>query len=240
MAVTKMSCYMQEGNRIIRRATLPEDAEGIMAVFSAAKAIMVASGNANLWKEGYQRLNFDLSCSVDRFSADIDARTYIEGFRRTDYFIKLCQQCGNYNRRYGCPPFDDSTLAVVSDYEKVRVIGVKITPNYKRLPLKMANDLMEPVITKLNEELLELEQSLGGYAFGFVGSCPYCGGAPCARIKGKPCRHPEKVRPSLEAFGFDMSKTAKDLLGLEIKWSQGEIIPEYLTLVCGVFYQKSL
>lgn len=48
---------MQEVNRIIRRASLPEDAEGIMAVFSAAKAIMVASGNANQWKEGYPSLD---------------------------------------------------------------------------------------------------------------------------------------------------------------------------------------
>ena len=36
---------------------------------------------------------------------------------------------------------------------------------------------------------------------------------------------------------FDISKTAKDLLGLEIKWSQEGLIPEYLTLVCGIFYQ---
>ena len=28
-------------------------------------------------------------------------------------------------------------------------------------------------------------------------------------------------------------------ISLEIKWSQVELIPEYLTLVCGVFYQKS-
>ena len=28
-------------------------------------------------------------------------------------------------------------------------------------------------------------------------------------------------------------------ISLEIKWSQGELITEYLTLVCGVFYQKS-
>ena len=103
---------------------------------------------------------------------------------------------------------NNETLSIVEDYEKVRIMGVKIIPNNKQLP------------------------------FGFVGTCPYCGSAPCARISGKPCRHPEKVRPSLEAFGFDMSKTAKDLLGLEIKWSQGELIPEYLTLVCGVFYHK--
>ena len=181
----------------------------------------------------------NMSYTTEKYFADIDAKTYIYEFRRTDYFIEFCQQCKNYNRRYGCPPFDDETLSIVECYEKVRIMGVKIIPNNKQLPLSAANVFMEPVITEINEELLELEKSLGGYAFGFVGTCPYCGGAPCARISGKPCRHPEKVRPSLEAFGFDMSKTAKDLLGLEIKWSQGELIPEYLTLVCGVFYQKA-
>ena len=51
-----------------------------------------------------------------------------------------------------------------------------------------------------------------------------------------PAAATSKVRPSLEAIGFDISKTAKDLLGLEIKWSQDGFIPEYLTLVCGIFY----
>ena len=181
----------------------------------------------------------DMAYTTEKFFADIDAKNYINEFRRTDYFIEFCQQCKNYGRRYGCPPFDDETLSIVEGYEKVRIMGLKIVPNNKLLPLSAANDLMKPVITEMNEELLELEKSLGGYAFGFVGTSPYCGGAPCAKISGEPCRHPDKVRPSLEAFGFDMSKTAKDLLGLEIKWSQGELIPEYLTLVCGVFYQKS-
>ena len=115
---------------------------------------------------------------------------------------------------------------------------MKIIPKDKTLPLKAANELMEPVTNELNRELLEMEKSLGGMCFGFVGSCPYCDGAPCARIEGKPCKHPDKVRPSLEAFGFDMGKTAKELLGLEIKWSQGNLIPEYLTLICGIFYHQ--
>jgi predicted metal-binding protein len=106
------------------------------------------------------------------------------------------------------------------------------------LPLEAANDLMKPVISELNEELLETEKSLGGMCYGFVGTCPYCGDAACARIDSKPCRHPDKVRPSLEAIGFDISKTSKDLLGLDIKWSQDGLIPEYLTLVCGIFYKK--
>ena len=170
------------------------------------------------------------------FTADIDAQSYIDGFRQADYFIAFCQQCGNYGRRYGCPPFDYDPLSIIKRYANVRIIGVKIIPTDKHLPLKSANELMEPVISRLNAELLEMEQALGGRAFGFVGTCPYCGGAPCARIEGKPCRHPSKVRPSLEAFGFDMGKTAQDLLGLEIKWSHDEFLPEYLTLICGIFY----
>ena len=202
----------------------------------------------------------DFSCTSERFTAEITAKEYIANFRRADYFIKLCQQCGrsalwdallakNYGKRYGCPPFDDDPLNLLERYQNVWLLGVKIVPNDKDLPLKCArsssarsypkgleNNLMSPVIDELNKELLAEEKRLGGYSFGFVGTCPYCGGAPCAREKGKPCRHPDKVRPSLEAFGFDMSKTAKDLLGLEIKWSKDGKIPEYLTLVCGIFY----
>ena len=125
-----------------------------------------------------------LAYSIEKYTAEIDVKTYINGYRRTDYFLKLCQQCKNYGRRYGCPPFDNETLSLVEGYEKVRSMGVKMIPNNKQLPLSAANDLMMPVITKMNEELLGLEKSLGGYAFGFVGTCPYCGSAPCARISG--------------------------------------------------------
>ena len=43
-------------NRIVRKASLSADAEGIMQVFSAAKAIMVSTGNTNQWREGYPSL----------------------------------------------------------------------------------------------------------------------------------------------------------------------------------------
>lgn len=177
--------------------------------------------------------------TTERYTAEIDAKAYIKRFRKADYFLKLCQQCGNYGRRYGCPPFDHDPIEAVKDYNRVRIIGVKITPEDRSLPLEAANNLMKPVIDKLNAELLETERRLEGMCFGFVGSCPYCDGAPCARINGKPCKHPDKVRSSLEAYGFDISKTAKELLGLEIKWSQQGLIPEYLTLVCGIFYRKN-
>ena len=42
--------------RTIRKAALPNDGQQLMKVFAAAKAIMVASGNKNQWKDGYPSL----------------------------------------------------------------------------------------------------------------------------------------------------------------------------------------
>ena len=184
-------------------------------------------------------MKLDVTYTTERYTAEVDAKAYIRDYRRADYFIEMCRKCKNYGSRYGCPPFDNDPLEDIKDYSKAKIIGVKILPADSYLPLSAANELMEPVTKELNEELLKMEKSLNGKAFGFVGSCPYCGGQPCARIKGEPCKHPDKVRPSLEAIGFDMSKTAKEILDVEIKWSRNEVIPEYLILICGLFYQAS-
>ena len=181
-------------------------------------------------------MDSDLTVTTERFSADIEAKRYIARFRDADRFIGFCRQCGYFGRRHGCPPFDHDTLSDIAGYARVRILGAKIVPSDKSLPLAAVNDLMLPVITSMNAELLEMEKSLGGRAFGFVGKCIYCGDKPCARIDGKPCRHPDKVRPSLEAYGFDIVRTASELLGVDIKWSDGKHVPDYLTLVCGVFY----
>ena len=50
------------------------------------------------------------------------------------------------------------------------------------------------------------------------------------------CRHPELVRPSLEACGFDIAHTTSELFGIELKWGTDGSLPEYLTLVCGFFH----
>ena len=56
------------------------------------------------------------------------------------------------------------------------------------------------------------------------------------RPEAKPCRHPELVRPSLEACGFDIARTTSELFGIELKWGSDGLMPEYLTLVCGFFH----
>ena len=72
--------------------------------------------------------------------------------------------------------------------------------------------LISPDIDKC---LSELETELGGFACGITG---------------------DENRPSLEAFGFDVEKTSKELLGVEIKWGKDGCLPPYLMLVCGIFF----
>lgn len=178
----------------------------------------------------------DLCYSAETYTAEIEAAPYIAGFHDGQRFIKLCRQCSNYGKRHGCPPFEFNPLDILKKYRNVKITGIKITPDNNDIPIERANELMQPAIGKLNEDLLAEEKALSGLSLGFVGACPYCGGQPCARTQGKPCRHPQKVRPSLEAFGFDVAKTAKELLGLEIKWGKNGKMPEYLTLVCATFH----
>ena len=102
----------------------------------------------------------DLTYTLERYDTDTDADNYIRKYRNVDYFLQFCRQCRNYGRRYGCPPFQDDPLAAISKYASVRIIGVKIIPNDKSLPLDAANELMEPVTRELNEELLRMEESL--------------------------------------------------------------------------------
>ena len=99
--------------------------------------------------------------------------------------------------------------------------------------------MMETERKRTDELLLEMEKTYKGRAF-FPGSCLLC--PTCTRTEGKPCLYPERVRPSLEACGFDIGKTASELLHIELKWGDKDRMPEYLLLVSGIFgdIQKDL
>ena len=94
---------------------------------------------------------------------------------------------------------------------------------------------MEEVRKDLDKNLLELEKQYPQSKAFFAGSCQICQMGKCMRIAGKPCISSERVRPSLESLGFDVSKISTELLNIEMKWSKNGILPEYFTLVSGFF-----
>lgn len=177
-----------------------------------------------------------LSYKAEDYVITIPAEEYVRSFRDSGHFIKFCQECPNYGKVWACPPFSSGGLVDLREYSTVRLFAVKITPTESGLPISSAQKMILPERMRVEEKLREMERSTGGRAFAFAGSCLYCTEGSCTRLKGEKCRHPELVRPSLEAYGFDLGKTASELFGFPLVWGNDGHLPEYLTLICGLFY----
>lgn len=153
---------------------------------------------------------------AEDFTATIPVADYIAHYRDAEKFIAFCRQCRRYNTYWACPPFTFNVDQYLSRYETALIVGTKITslhPEKITDPIAYGNGLMETERRRTDELLLEMEKTYNGRAF-FPGSCLLC--PSCTRTEGTPCLYPEKVRPSLEACGFDIGKTTTELLNIEL------------------------
>lgn len=177
---------------------------------------------------------------LSRRSAVTDAREYVKRFRDRGRFVALCRRCPMFGRQYGCPPFASDPAAGCLDdgvfVTYLDVIEPVVLNGEESLPLSLAEPVMAHVRDMAEPELLRMERETGGRAFVGVGRCTRCGAGPCARLVGEPCRHPESVRPSLEAAGFDVEAVARELFGVRLLWSTDGRMPARLHLVTALWH----
>ena len=176
--------------------------------------------------------------TIEYFTADIGVDEYIERFRDEARFIELCEKCPNFGCSWGCPPFDFDTDEFLRQYKYAHLMATKIIPDRNDIPVEMTQEFIRPERVRIEKELLEMERKYGGRGFAYVGKCLYCSGSECTRKRNRPCLHPDKVRPSLEAFGFDIGRTLSELFGIRLLWGKDGILPEYLMLVSGLFHNS--
>ncbi len=176
---------------------------------------------------------------AEDFARSLPAADYIARFRDAERFAACCRACPNYGRSWGCPPFSFDVEEYLGGYATALLVATVITPQDSGLPLSEARQLLLPERRRLEACLLDLEQRFGGRAFAYVGSCLHCPEGTCSRSSGQPCRHPDRVRPSLEACGFDLGRTTAELFGIDLRWGAQGRLPEYLTLVCGFFHNAT-
>lgn len=157
---------------------------------------------------------------------------YIRDYRDAERVGSYCRQCSNYARHWGCPPYTHDLDAQLSAYSRATLLCLKLS-FAERLPLSEAYRLLQPERLRL-EALVREKEERGGRAFGLAGMCPYCKEG-CTRAEGLPCRHPDLVRSSLEAYGFDVARTAERLFGIPLLWSTDGLTPDYLTFIVGYF-----
>ena len=141
---------------------------------------------------------------VDRASWFVDPRVTLKC---------TVPRCHNYGRCANCPPHSFSaaeTVAIIDKYRK----AILVRWEYKKgLPREEDTLLRRSAYTTLAD--IEAAAFYDGYYFacGFsAGSCNrnLCNGAPCQELEEplKGCRFPLLARPSMEAVGFDVYRTA--------------------------------
>jgi len=185
---------------------------------------------------------------IKNYFSTILVDDYIVDYRDSDKFIEYCKQCNKYENCWACPPYDFDTTEQILKYKKAYIIGTKIIISEKvRFECKdsesvklIGSEIIKEVRKNLDEQLLIIESEIPDSKSFFAGTCHICDSEECTRIINEPCRHPEKIRHSLESFGFDMGKTSEKLLGIQMKWSKDGSLPEYLTLVSGLFTNQEI
>lgn len=179
---------------------------------------------------------------------EIDVNDYIHDYRDKDKFIIYCQECEKHNANWSCPPFGFNIEGYISGYEKARIIGSKILLDKELIKQCQSNKMCTQILSRiietvrldLDKDLFEAENQYFKAKAFFAGPCYKCHPSKCKRIKGEPCIAPYQLRPSLESLGFDICKTSSELLDIEMKWCIGDILPEYFTLVSGLFFKDKI
>ena len=150
-----------------------------------------------------------------------------------DKCLAACKNCLNYGKLWTCPPFVDSVL---SNFGKIDVLVCRIPTEQDLSVEKNLEYLYLPVKSKIHEVLIEHERAIDGLALSFAGTCDFCNGEPCSRLIGRPCRHPELARRSLEGIGFDVEMILNLYFDVSIEWADDGVPPEYLTFVAALVH----
>lgn len=133
-------------------------------------------------------------------------------FRNPEKFIAYCRECGRYDHCWACPPYEFDPSEVLAGYTVAWIAGIRIIPDRgstqsPRHPGgsdRSGTGDAGPGTRGGRPQLLAIERKHPGSRAFFAGTCFACPEGTCTRHKGIPCRHPDRVRPSLEAFGFDI------------------------------------
>lgn len=158
-------------------------------------------------------------------------------------FFSLCQQCPRFGRLWSCPPYSENLVKTLDGLAIAHIVGVKlnIDPEFRRNALLKAfarqdfvAQLFRRVRLRFDDGLLTFEKVYPGALSLHAGACKNCPEQACARISGRPCRHPEKMRYSLESLGFDVSGIAREYLSTPLLWAN-DGLPAYFLLVGALF-----
>lgn len=182
-----------------------------------------------------------MNYTVTSKEVTIAADEFISRYRDVERIREYCLQCPGYGKAWNCPPFDFDARTVSDGFKTVRLMATIIefdepTRAACKSPeqaMEVGKQAMEEVWKTLLPRLYGMERETPGSRC-FTFRCVLCPEG-CTRPEGKPCRHPELMRHSLESVGFDIEAMTRDLLDLHLEWSKDGSLSKHITLVTALF-----
>lgn len=185
-----------------------------------------------------------MTYQTELYQQEVSMEEFIAKYRDADKFMAYCRACPNYNARWSCPSLSFDASEVLTKYDRIHLVGLKLIYDEETIlaadtPEKIKQVTWDSLFVEkraLEETLLVIEGETGGSMSLSSGGCHLC--ETCARTSGKPCSYPDKMRYSLDAFGFDLTVITADQLGIKLCWSQGAL-PPYYTLIHALMLPRS-
>ncbi|MBR9677659.1 hypothetical protein GOV04_05965 [Candidatus Woesearchaeota archaeon] len=155
-------------------------------------------------------------------------------------FEKMCLQgCSNYNNKYSCPALSPNFKEYTKEHDKLFILMMSMNLNqlldYKEyLKLQLGNSVLKSQVEKLMRSLEKKYNT----KFLSTGSCRLC--KPCKKKNSLPCKHPTKMRFSLEALGVDCDYLTTTLFNKPLLWYKNKKAPTYTLVVCALPLKTSI
>lgn len=184
--------------------------------------------------------------TLSTIETQIPLSEYRERYLDIERFHGFCRRCDNYGQQWVCPPFDFSIEEVLDRYDRAIIFGHRLDLRQEVLDLRLspegqrakAHQIGAWVRSQIDAPLLEREAETPRSLAFYAGKCYVCGDRPCARLEEAPCRYPERARHSLENFGFDLMRTASELLHTPMLWSKEGRFPEYYFYISALLLSR--
>ena len=128
-------------------------------------------------------------------------------------------KCNSYGTNASCPPYampPDMTRTIIKKFRYGMLIKIEVPANEIAGADAKDSALHLPYVKKISEIVAKIEAQAfyDGYYLALAFSASNCKSIFCpdedcqALEEGKPCRHPEQSRSSMEAVGIDVYMTA--------------------------------
>lgn len=154
--------------------------------------------------------------TVEELSTTMAIGVLVERFHRPEKVWMLCKMCPNYGRKWGCPPFEYDVVEKILKYNYIELFATRVVFTVAALLPDEKELIARTECACIESKLLALERTTKGVASANIGGCERCTECGCTRPNGAPCRHPELLRPSLEAYGFDVPDLLYSAFGINL------------------------